>query len=379
MWLCWLMSVSGIASAAAPAEAWPLVRGDAALTGVAGSEVKPPLKLAWSFKAGKPLLATPAVADGRVFIGDGAGELHALSLSDGASLWKFVLMDEKRNRPSKDPVEGSACVLGDRVFFAATDGVIRAFEAASGKALWTYDTRGEIRGGLTPFSSSGKGDSDAILSVGYGGLVVAVSAHTGEKLWEYEAGGPVNGAASVSPLGLVFGGCNGTLDVLNWDGALKRRVEIKIYMPNSAAVKGSLCYFGHAGNKVECYDLTTGTARWEFYDRDFPYFSSPALTGDTLFIGGDDKRLHALRLSDGEEEWNFRTQGKVTSSPVVSGNTVYFGSEDGRFYAVDTTTGKEVWRYEIGAPVKASPAVVGGRVLVGADDGVLYCFEAAAP
>lgn len=356
-----------------------MVRGDAALSGVAGAVVKPPLKLAWSLKAGKPILATPVVAEGRVFIGDGGGVLQAVSLSDGKPLWEFVLMDEKKNRPSKDPIEGSACVIGERVFFAATDGVIRAFETSTGKVLWTHDTQGEIRGGLTPFSSHGEGEPESILSVGYGGLVVAVAADTGKKLWEYDAGGPVNGAASATPQGIVFGGCNGTLDVLGWDGVLKRRVEIKIYMPNSAAVVGNLCYFGHAGNKVECYELTRGEAKWEFYDKDFAYFSSPAVTDDKLFIGGDDKRLHALQLSDGEELWNFRTQSKVTTSPVVSGDTVYFGSEDGRFYAVDITTGRETWRYEIGAPVKASPAVVAGRVLVGADDGVLYCFEAETP
>lgn len=359
------------------ADGWPVVRGDSSLQGIAESAVAVPLVRVWSVAGGKPILATP-VSDGeRVYYGDGDGVFRAVSLKDGGVVWKLELMDEVKKKPSRDPIEGSACLLGKNVIFGGTDGVVRCLEASSGVVRWTYDTKGEIKGGLTPFTAPGEGAPQAVFAVGFTGTCVALNAATGAKLWEYDAGGPVNGAASVWDGHLVFGGCNGTLDVVKKDGTLARRVDIKIYMPNSVAVRDGFGYCGHSGNKVECYDLATGAVKWEFRDKDFPYFTSPAVTHDHVFIGGDDKRVRCLDRATGAEKWVFRARDKVASSPVVTGGLVVFGSDDGRVYAVDFSNGEEKWSYEIGAPVKASPAVVGGRVLVGADDGVLYCFGPA--
>lgn len=372
-----LLLAGPIVSRVRSADSWPVVRGDSSLQAIAQSAVTAPLKLAWSVPGGKPILATP-VSDGeRVYYGDGNGVFRALALKDGSEVWKLELMDEVKKKPSRDPIEGSACLVGTSVIFGGTDGWVRALEAATGKVLWTFDTKGEIKGGLTPFSAPGEGALQAVFAVGFTGTCVALHAATGEKLWEYDAGGPVNGAASVWDGHLVFGGCNGTLDIVKKDGTLVRRVDLKIYMPNSVAVRDGLGYCGHSGNRVECYDLATGTVKWEFRDKDFPYFTSPAVTSELIYIGGDDKRLHCLNRTNGEEKWAFRARDKIASSPVVTGSLVVFGSDDGRLYAVDFSTGEEKWSYEIGAPVKASPAVVAGRVLVGADDGVLYCFGPA--
>ena len=359
------------------ADGWPVVRGDASQQGVASSAVAVPLRLAWSVPGGKPILATPVCVLERAYYGDGEGVFRAISLKDGVEVWKLVLMDEVKNKPSRDPIEGSACLVGSLVIFGGTDGWVRALEATTGKVMWTHDTKGEIKGGLTPFTAPGGEAGSAVLAVGFSGTCVALNGVTGEKLWEYDAGGPVNGAAAVWDGHLVFGGCNGTLDVVRVDGTLARRVDIKIYMPNSVAVRDGLGYCGHSGNKVECYDLATGLVKWEFRDKDFPYFTSPAVTADRVYAGGDDKRLHCLDRANGEEKWVFRARDKVASSPVVAGGVVIFGADDGRVYVLDAATGEEKWSYEIGAPVKASPAVVGGRILVGADDGVLYCFAPA--
>jgi eukaryotic-like serine/threonine-protein kinase len=374
MKLQFLLLIICASRAAAEPGSWRMVRGDPALLGISESPVTLPVKLAWSFKAGPPVLATP-VSDGvRAYVGDGNGVFHAVNLKDGSKAWSYTIIDPKKNQPSRDPIEASACLLGTRVIFGGTDGWVRAFEAATGKEAWSRDTKGEIKGGLTPFARKGSGTPDALVVTGFTGNTVALDAAAGTVLWEYDAGGPVNGAASVSAAGIVFGGCNGTLDVLRLDGTLARRMEIKVYMPNSVAVRDGFGYCAHSGNKVQCYNLAAGTVKWEFHDRDFSYFSSPAVTADRVFIGGDDKRLHCLQRSDGEETWAFRARDKIMTSPVVAGPLVIFGSDDGRVYFIDAATGTEQWSYEIGAPVKSSPAVVDGRVLIGADDGAIYCF-----
>ncbi|HZQ84708.1 MAG TPA: PQQ-binding-like beta-propeller repeat protein [Acidimicrobiales bacterium] len=46
-------------------------------------------------------------------------------------------------------------------------------------------------------------------------------------------------------------------------------------------------------------------------------------------------------------KWFFHTHDSVTASPAVVGDTAYVGSWDGRFYAINTATGAARWTYDI--------------------------------
>jgi outer membrane protein assembly factor BamB len=126
-------------------------------------------------------------------------------------------------------------------------------------------------------------------------------------------------------------------------------------------------------------DARAGETKWKYRERNFPYFSSAAVTAERVVLGGRDKRLHCIDRASGKALWHFQTRGQVDSSPVICGNTVVVGSQDGRLYGVGLADGKEQWTYEIGAAVTASPAVSDGRIVIGAEDGNVYCFSAGAP
>ena len=66
--------------------------------------------------------------------------------------------------------------------------------------------------------------------------------------------------------------------------------------------------------------------------------------------------------------------GGVHSSPAVSGDTVYVGSNNGSFYGLDRASGEIEWEREIGTWVGAGPAISGNAVVFGAWDGNLYAF-----
>jgi eukaryotic-like serine/threonine-protein kinase len=84
--------------------------------------------------------------------------------------------------------------------------------------------------------------------------------------------------------------------------------------------------------------------RWQFQTKG-QVLSSPAVSGDTLYVGSSDHLLYALDRATGAKKWQFKTDSRITSSPAASGGVVYFGSFDGNFYAVDTATGKEKWKF----------------------------------
>ena len=113
---------------------------------------------------------------------------------------------------------------------------------------------------------------------------------------------------------------------------------------------------------------------WSYRNRNFPYFSSPAITTERVIFGGRDKMLHCVNRADGKPIWSFATRGRVDSSPVVAGDKVVVGSDDGRVYIVSLNDGEELWSYEVGQPIESSPSVAGEKIVIGSDDGNVYCF-----
>ena len=141
--------------------------------------------------------------------------------------------------------------------------------------------------------------------------------------------------------------------------------------------------------------------KWKFPTRG-QVISSPAVAGDTVYVGSGDHHLYAINLEAGTLKWKFKTGGRVSSSPAVAGGAVYFGSYDGSFYAVDAATGKLNWKFQTagerrfsakhlhGAEPAAetmpdpfdfylsSPAIDHGVVYFGSGDGNVYALETAS-
>lgn len=157
---------------------------------------------------------------------------------------------------------------------------------------------------------------------------------------------------------------------------------------------------------------TDGTTRWQSRGR----FGVSAITlglDGTLYLGGGDMMLHALRASDGSALWASPTD-TVPRTPSVGGDgTVYvtdaanlyafapggarkwavpveggasevaLGREDrvyvaarsGKLHAIDAS-GKVAWTYDSGTSWARAPSIGGdGTAYVGADDGMLYAVS----
>ncbi|WP_331773054.1 serine/threonine-protein kinase (plasmid) [Embleya sp. NBC_00888] len=134
------------------------------------------------------------------------------------------------------------------------------------------------------------------------------------------------------------------------------------------------------------------TAALTLFDDDAPYSrlrwrqrigtligSSPAVAEGVVYVGSDDKEMHALDARTGNHKWTYTTRDKVDSSPTVVDGVVYFGSDDGNMYAVEAGTGNRKWTFTprvLPYPVQESPAVVGGSVYIGNSNHV-YALDAA--
>ena len=123
-------------------------------------------------------------------------------------------------------------------------------------------------------------------------------------------------------------------------------------------------------------DLKTRRIVWHYRDRDrnFPFYSSPAVAGGRVFVGGRDKMMHALDAASGKPVWSFQTAARIDSSPALVGSRGYVGSNDGKLYVFDTSNGRIIQQFEAGGPLSASPAIADRRLVIGSQDGKLFCL-----
>jgi eukaryotic-like serine/threonine-protein kinase len=169
----------------------------------------------------------------------------------------------------------------------------------------------------------------------------------------------------------------------------------------SPAIHGDTVYVGSTGGVLYAIDRSAGTARWK-YEAKARIASSPAIAGGLVYFSAFDGNFYAVDEAAGQLKWKFKTDGEhrfsathlhgsqpatetmpdpwdcYLSSPVVWNGAVYFGSGDGNVYALDAASGALKWKYKTGDVVHASPAIADGVVFIGSWDSYFYALDAAS-
>lgn len=364
----WLgLSPFGVQGTGSPssavADVWNQFRGNPALTGTSDSFLPDSLKLLWTLEVGESIESSAAIADGVVYVGSQSGDLLAVTLSSGEELWRY--------RATKFGIgESSPCVGQGLVYIGDLDGVLHAVDVRTGKAAWTFATEGEIR-------SSPVLVGNRVLVGSYDSHLYALEADTGRLLWKVMTEGYVHSTPSVADGVAYVSGCDEIFRAIRVkDGQELYQVPSIAYTGASPALAGDAAYFGTFSNQVVSVGRKAREVLWRYESKEsqFPFYSSAAVVGGRVVLGGRDRKVHCLEAATGQPLWTFATRARVDSSPVAVGDRIYVGSNDGRFYVLKLTDGKKIWEFNAGAPLSASPAVAGGRIVIGSQDGQLFCF-----
>ncbi len=344
------------------ADSWPQFRANQNLTGVAASAVPDNLKLMWTYDAGESIESSAAIADGTVYVGASTGDLLAVDIYSGKLKWKYK---------TKDMIlESSPAVSGGMVFVGDQVGVFHAVNAATGKGVWSYATGAEIK--CSPVIVG-----DKVLIGSYDGSLYCFQMRDGKTVWRFKTDNYVHGTPSVVDGVAYFAGCDEIFHGIRvTDGKEVVRVPAGGNTASSAVTNGTAFFFGNFNNEVVSLNLKLKKQAWLYThpQRQFPFYSSAALIGNKVVIGGRDKMVHCLNAATGKAFWTFRTNARVESSPAIASGKVYVGSNDGRFYVLDLLKGTKLWEFNAGGALSASPAIASGRIVIGDQNGKLYCF-----
>ncbi|SEV87972.1 outer membrane protein assembly factor BamB family protein [Natrinema salifodinae] len=307
--------------------------------------------------------AVPLPDGGVVFPGD-TGYLIALD-ADGEERWRAGTDTDGRG------IHGTPAVADGRAYIGAYDGALYAVDLETGDVVWRRDLGGAI--GSSPLYHDGK----IVMAVEYpdpDGSIFVLDADGGEVLWEDPERRPTDHPHSTPAIDsaagrLVCGSNDGLLYGWSYPD-LEFAWSFETESPgNAGEIKGPIAtydggaYFGSWDHHVYRVDLEDGTEDWSFETGDL-VMSGPAIDPDlnAVFVGSHDGNLYALDAGSGERYWSFETDRPITGCPTVCGDRVLVGSKDSGLYELEKRTGELVWERDHDGVVTSTPRVIDGAI-----------------
>ena len=108
-----LVLLTGVAQAGD----WPMFHHDARHTGYTTEKVPDELELLWSYKTEGSVFSSPAVVNGKVFVGSYYGKIYCLDEDDGSLIWSYL--------KTKSGVHSSPAVVNGKVFVGSYCNIYR--------------------------------------------------------------------------------------------------------------------------------------------------------------------------------------------------------------------------------------------------------------
>lgn len=356
-------------------ESWASFRNGNAQLGVAHTTLPEELELLWKQPLEYGIIATPAIAGGRVYVGALSGFLSCFDLRSGELLWKYRSIDDPDPDTFAPGFSGPPRVTDELVFGGDEDGVFHAIDRGTGKRRWKIETGAEINGCPAIID-------DKVIVASFDSFLYCLNQADGAEVWRFQTEDRINCSIAISGDSTFIAGCDEHLRVIDiTTGEQHGDVPLGSPLIASPAVMGDVLYVGTHASEVVAVNWRTQELVWSYLDpkRQQPYHASAAVTDELVLVGGHDKQMHCLDRQSGEQLWSFPTRAQINSSPAVVGNRVFFGSNDGNVYGLNLTDGTEVWKYNVGQDIMAGPAI-GEECLVFGSDGTnasVFCFGKA--
>jgi len=300
-------------------------------------------KVIWKFEADYEVFSSPAVAYGKVYVGEGLhytedAKFYCVDVQTGGLVWHFQ---------TNNHTESSPAISDGKVYFGAGEDGVYCLNAETGEKIWQYP-------GVHVDSSPIVVDGWCYFGSGYGiSRFHCVNALDGSLKWKYDLDYPAWGGPAVVNGRVYFAIGNGNFNV-----------------SDDEPYGGVICLRVENGEKI-----------WAFEAED-TVLTSVAIADGKAYFGSRDSKLYCLNVDMGEEIWNYQTNSPIVSSPAVVGLNVYFGCNDGKIYCLNTEDGELKWTFDTGksdiitfdARILASPTVADGKVYVGSMNFYFYCI-----
>ena len=284
-----------------------------------------------------------AYADGQLYVTNNYGEALALDAQGGKILWRRSLGGPTRAAPT---------IAGGRVYVVTADNQLHALSVKDGSVQWTHAGLAEVAGVLGAASPA---YATGLVAVPYtSGEVYGLRPDNGRVLW------------------------SDTLAAIRPSDSVSSLADIRA---DPVIDRDRLIVIGHSG-RMEAIDLRTGGRAW---DDPIGGISMPWVAGDFVFVISTDNRLVCLTRDEGRIRWLTQLDRWLDAvkkrdsilwiGPVLGGGKLIITSNDGRILALSPATGAVMNAIDAGDPISVSPIIANGTLYVLTDAGDLKAYR----
>jgi|GEM_PF-2358052 len=252
------------------AGSWKGFRGNEARTGYYDSRVQPPdtaQKPEWITALGGPIVSSPVVSDGVVYIGCRDSSIYALDIQTGEILWK---------KKTLAGVDATPWVEGEWVFIPSRDGKIYTLNKKNGVV------QGELEGGMQLASPLMAEGNYLVMNLGPPYNLLATRS--------------VNKTSGLP------------------DAHLSSLILPQISYSSPAYARGKVVVGANNGS-LQAFDLVEGKLApgWTYNTSGGVYMSTPALEDTVVYFapGNLDSSVYALSLNSGELLWKSESRAQT--------------------------------------------------------------------
>jgi outer membrane protein assembly factor BamB len=336
------------------------------------------VKKLWGASVGKGgehlgLAQRPAIADGRVYAAAVEGGVSAFDLRSGQSVWRYA---------SELPLTGGPGAGDGLVVVGSLEGDVVALDAATGAEKWKAKVANEVL--VAPAVGGGM-----VFVHSNDGRVTALDAGTGERRWFYSADVPAltvrgNGAITVGPGILFVGNDNGTLTALSMtDGGVvwttpvaqpegRSELERMADVDGPALLDNTTVYATSYKNHTVAIDGPSGQLMW---DRENGGPRGLGLSNSAVVVTDPTGKVWGLDKNTGSSLWQQDGLAyRSTSAPAVQGDYAVVGDLEGVLHWLRLSDGAFAARSDVGGAITGQPAVVDEVLVVQTVDGQLAAF-----
>ena len=324
----------------------------------------------WTFQTGGPIVASPAIADGVVYISSMDAHLYAIDQETGKEKWNFK---------SSMAMASSPAVSAGMVYFVSSAGSLAALDAATGKPKWVlpmeYERKFEAKNlhgypsaaqtmpdAWDMFTSSPTVANGKVFAGSGDGGVYAADAKTGVLQWKFKTQDVVHASPAVVGNTVYIGSWDSYLYAIDAESGAQKwafktgedpAIHNQVGFQSSPTVVDGVVYVGCRDAHVYAVDAATGKEKWEYPTSKSWVIGTPAVRDGVVYVGtSDSSRFMALDAKTGRLRFNFDAKAYMFSSPALAGDLAYAGDHNGRLYAIDSKTGKLVWEFQTDASKK---------------------------
>lgn len=356
------------------------------------------LKRVWSSRAGEGsddrarILASPIVADGKVFVRDAHAGVLAFDQQSGRRLWEIDMTPKEKRVKSYhgtgggiafapgllvatngfgfvvglDPQTGrelwrrdlefdirsAPAIYDGRVFVTTFDNQLHALDASSGEILWSHRSFEEVARILV--SSSPAIENDIVIAPYSSGEIYAIDAKTGREAWS---------------------------DSLSRTGRLTPLSAINDIAGRPVLDRGIVFAISHAG-RLAAIDARLGQRIWT---HNIGGTQTPWIAGDYLYVLTDNSELVCFQRETGKTLWitqlrAFKDEEKrkktiTWSGPVLGSDRLIVLSSEGDAISISPYTGEKLGRIEMPSGALIAPVISNQMVFVLTDEAQLVAYR----